>query len=640
MTKNLRTLIKGTYVFRLLLYVIVFTPFISIAQVKFSAVCPNKRIGKNEYLQIQYLVENASNVEQIEPPSFKDFLVVSGPNQQSSMSDINGAIKQYVSIEFILKPNRPGNYMLPPATAKVNGKTFLSNSLSVQVTNKSSVSTLGGTSVSPFGNIMADVLPAPSVHQYDDYILHKGEDLREKIKKNLFVRLEVNKPTCYVGEPIVATYKLYTRLKSESSLIKTPSFNGFSVSEMEMPDSYSTTTEKYNGRDYTVYVLRKVQLYPLQAGSIDLDAIEVENNITFIKAEYADSKKGDIFYDMLHEFVDAATPAEGIENQKITIQSKPQTIIVKPLPAINQPKDFKGAVGTFKINVAVEKNKLTTDEAGNLTVSISGGGNMEMINAPDIVWPQGIEAFEPKSSESLDKSTVPLRGEKKFSYPFTVSKPGKYTIPAINFSYFDVTAQNYKTLATTPLTITVKRGFGLTPAFANQIKRLTGNKPGASGKFLNWGFLFSIAAFVIVGLLALFMRKRGKKTSDLTARDSIIKQPVQPASAEAMQVPLNPLSEAKAMLLTDNENFYSTLNNCLRKYLAGKLNFPEKELTKKKINELLGKHNVGLSTTLMLSSLLENIEVNLYAPVSSAYQRHDVYARASEVISLLDKQVT
>ena len=98
--------------------------------------------------------------------------------------------------------------------------------------------------------------------------------------------------------------------------------------------------------------------------------------------------------------------------------------------------------------------------------------------------------------------------------------------------------------------------------------------------------------------------------------------------------------EAEEILLENNAyRFYPVINSCLRKYLALKLNFPEKELSKKNLNELLDKSNVGVGTTLMLTSLLENIELNLYAPLSPANQMQEVYEKASEVVSLLDKQM-
>src|SRR5438105_1202396 len=122
---------KNIFSFSLFFYLGFQITIDAVAQVKFSAVCPNKQIGKNEYLQVQYIVENASNVEQIIPPSFKNFSIVSGPNQSSGMSNINGNIKQYIALEYILKPLRTGNFTLDPATAKADGKILRSNSLAI-----------------------------------------------------------------------------------------------------------------------------------------------------------------------------------------------------------------------------------------------------------------------------------------------------------------------------------------------------------------------------------------------------------------------------------------------------------------------------------------------------------------------------
>lgn len=158
---------------------------IAFAQVKFSAVCPDKKISKNEYLRVQFIVENATNVQQIVPPSFKNFSIVSGPSHQSGMSTINGNIKQYIAIEFILKPRRHGTFTLGSATAKADGKTLRSNTLSVEVSNYSPKNSSGGASFSPFGNSMRDASPPP-LHQFDEYILRKNENLQEKIKKSFY----------------------------------------------------------------------------------------------------------------------------------------------------------------------------------------------------------------------------------------------------------------------------------------------------------------------------------------------------------------------------------------------------------------------------------------------------------------------
>jgi len=643
MNKILRSgICKSNFSFLWFLYFVFQINSNAVAQVKFSAVCPNKQIGKNEYLQVQYIVENASNVEQIAPPSFKNFSIVSGPNQQSGMSNINGNVSQFIALEYILKPQRIGNFTFDPGTAVVDGKTLRSNSLAIVVSNKSSGTSPGATTFSPFSSILPDPVAAPRMRQFDDYILHRGENIPEKIKKNLFVNVSVNKNTCYVGEPIVASYKLYTRLNSESNIIKSPSFNGFSVSEMELPDNYTLGTEKFNGKEYKVYTLRKVQLYPLQSGTVELEPIEVENRVTFLKEEYANSQKGDMFYDMLRQFANATVPGDAIEEQKITLQSKPLSIVVNPLPELNKPKEFKGAVGDFVITAEVQKNNMTTDEAGSFIISISGSGNMQMINEPSILWPEGIEVFEPKLSENIEKVTVPLKGRKIFNYPFTVSKAGKYLIPSITFSYFDVTTQSYKTASTKPVNVIVKKGHGIRPLIAGHLINVDKPRPETlEDKIFALRWLLPGAFLALVILLFWFIKKTNRK--NIVAVKIIKEETNTVEKAEEIvepEIPKNPLREVEEILLENNANsFYPVINSCLRKYLALKLNFPERELNKKNLNELLDKHNVGVGTALMLTSLLENIEVNLYAPLSPVNQMQEVYEKASEVVSLLDKQV-
>ncbi|MGH2566650.1 MAG: BatD family protein, partial [Ginsengibacter sp.] len=335
------------------------------------------------------------------PPTFKNFSVVSGPNQESGMTSINGKVDQYVSVSFVLKPNSPGSFTIGPATAKADGKEFKSNPLNVQVTNSTtptpsnpnnsanSLSAFGGRF--PFPNLNFDFPTEPVTHQFDDYILKKGENVNDKVKKNLFIRLDVSKTRCYVDEPIVASYKLYTRLRSESTITDAPSFNGFSVSEMELNNNNSARTEKYNGRDFNVYTLRKVQLYPLQPGTITLDPVVADNKVTFIKAEYAGSQRGDMFFDMMQNFADATSPQDAVIEQHVTLKSKPVEITVKPLPDENKPADFKGSVGDFTIQSYLQKNNITTDDAGNLKIVISGSGNIQLINAPKISWPQSMD---------------------------------------------------------------------------------------------------------------------------------------------------------------------------------------------------------------------------------------------------------
>lgn len=206
--------------------------------------------------------------------------------------------------------------------------------------------------------------PAPRTVNRD-FILKKGEDPQEKIHRNIRSTLEVDRKTCYVGEPVAATYKLYTRLKSESNMVKNPSFNGFSVIDLQQVDNTNYQVEKKTGGNI-MYVIRKVQLYPLLPGELELGAAEIENNVRFIKAEFI-NQRPDIYNEAMADFSDAMIPPEGMELQRVTLQNKPVIISVKPLPETNKPAGFKGAVGNFTIETKrwVEKNNFSTDDGGS-----------------------------------------------------------------------------------------------------------------------------------------------------------------------------------------------------------------------------------------------------------------------------------
>jgi BatD DUF11 like domain len=614
----------------------------SFAQATFTVVCPQKKIGKNDVLQVQFMVNNASNVEAINPPSFKNFSIISGPNQQSGMSDINGKVNQYVAISYYLKPNAIGKFTIGPASAKADGKDFRSSPLNVEVTNASS-STSGSSNsmagaLSPFGNMNLDFSPEPARPQFDDYILKKGQNITDKVKKNLFVKLDVSKTSCFVGEPIIAAYKLYTRLRSESTITDAPSFDGFSVSDLDLNQNNSSTVEKYNGRDYNVYTLRKVQLYPLQAGTIALDPVVADNKVTFIKAEYADGQKGDMYLDMLQNFANATSPKDAVIEQQVTLQSKPVDIVVKPLPAENKPADFKGAVGSFTIDASLQKDNITTSDAGTLKIVIEGAGNIQLINAPKINWPEGIDGYEAKVTDGVDKFSVPMKGRKTFILPFTISKKGNYTIAPVSFSYFDPSSATYKTLSTQPLVVYVTPGSG--NSSSPYLKNKFVQNPDDNDVIANYGVYFVAALALVLILFFLFYLRNNNKRKK-AAKEKDTEEPEEELEmAEAFVIPESPLKLAHEKLVEGNSiGFYSVLDASFKKYLAWKFKVPAEELTKKRLIEELDKCNVGLGTSLRLSSLMEHIELNLYAPPPDTNQLREVYEKALEVVSLLDKQV-
>lgn len=609
------------------------------SQTKFYTICPEKTIGLNDLLQIQFKIENAENVETIIPPTFKNFEIVNGPNQESGVSIINGNRSQYISIGFFLKPKALGKFTIGAAKARADGKDFTSSAITVEVLKETPVSAPSnqGNSSSPFSQFNFDVpSPAPT-EQFNDYILKEGENIDDKIKKNIFLKLEVNKRECFVGEPIVASYKLYTRLNSESTITDAPSFNGFSVSDFNV--SQGGSIETLNGRKYNVYVLRKVQLYPLQSGDVVLSPVVADNKITFLKGEYARSRYGSSFYDMLEDFANNTADANTVITKQVSLKSAPETIHVKALPITNKPDNFKGAVGNFKITAALKNSSITTDDAGNLQVTISGSGNIQLINSPEIKWPEGIEFFDATVADDINKTSNPMSGSKVFTFPFVVSKEGNYTIDSISFSYFDPETSEYKIIKTKSVGLTVTKGNGISKS------SLITKKPEVESSFFSNNKWKIITGFVVVLMLIFFFYRPKNKKDE--SKPEIVKSKeiddfqnneteVQPK----FEIPENVLLAAHERLVAqDSQNFYPVLHTSLKKYLAGKIKISPDEITRKRINEELDHCNVGLNTCRMVNELFDEIELNLYAKPDEANRLNAVFEKASEVVSLLDKQV-
>jgi len=627
----MRTVLQRIFFLLLLL-----TGSIARSQVKFSATISPGQINKNDVAELRLVVENAIDVQQILAPQLKNFIIVSGPNQETGMSMVNGDVKKYTALSYVLRPRAPGNFIIPPAIARADGKEMRSNPVSLQVSNTAGTANRGTpVNVSPFTGMdpFEDTRPANS---YRDDILRKGEDPADKIKKNILVRVETDKSSCFVGEPVVATYKLYTRLKSESNLIKNPSFNGFSVIDLQKPDNVNYSIEKLNGREYNVYIIRKAQLYPLQPGTLELEPAEIENNVRFIREEYAG--RNDMPGDLFRDFTDATVPAEGTEDHKLTLQSNPLSVLVKPLPEAGKPAGFKGAVGNFAVEGKVQKNNFTTDDAGLFTLIISGTGNLQLVNTPEVNWPQGTDGFEPKTTDDLFKTTVPVSGRKIIEFPFTVSIPGAYSIPPIAFSFFDPKEARYKTVTTSPVNFTVTKGTGK-PVNNTAIENENRKDSFLSRFFSNRLRVVGLIAFIIICALVYWLKRENKK--DRTIREAALAENFAGAAEEAREevftFPENPLAAAAESLEKGRgDAFYAVLNQSLKNYLSQKLRIPLEDLNKKAISEKLDSKGIPNTISLQLNALMDQIEWKLYTPHAENEQMQEIFQQANELVQLLN----
>ncbi len=605
---------------------------LALAQVSFHSSIYPPKINKDDYATLKLTVDNASDIQSILPPSLKKFRIISGPNQESGMSNINGVVKQYISLSFVLQPLQPGTIEIGTATAVVNGKKL--NSSSVTLTVKNARSGNNNAQANNNTNPFAGANPFEeerSNNDYSDYILHKNENIVEKINKNMQMRLVTDKTSCYVGEPIVAAYKLYTRLKSDSKLTKNPSFNGFSVIDLQQPSVTGFTQEKLNGKAYNVYTIRKAQLYPLQAGKIELESASLENNLQFIKEESLQQQgvRGNLFDDFL-------MPQGETVNQTVTLNSKPISIEVKPLPEAGKPATFTGAVGEFLIDKKTDKTTFNTDETGKLYIIISGAGNLQLINAPEIKWPAGIDGFEPGVNDKYNNTSVPLRGDKIFEYSFSAQSPGNYTIPPVSFSFFNPGTETYKTITTKAIPLKILKG-NMTKYFAGPGLQ-TSTEPQQATNWLKVKLLIAaMAGLLAFGLIIWFTKRKSRLKQAGEIQVENVSEEMDTFISNATYNQLNPLEKTEACL--DSEvcfEFYALLNKELKTFLAAKFSLNEPEINSRKIINAMDKSGIENSTILQLQQLLQDIEWMLYTPFERNEKMNEVYFRAQEIIQSIN----
>ncbi len=568
-----------------------------------------KIIGKEDVLQVEYVADNVT-IDQFNLPRFVNWTIVSGPNVSSSKIVSGSTVKEQTIYSVMLQPQRTGTIIIPAASALINNKPQRSNEVSVQVRDVSHVGGQPSSSNQPSPSLF-DLPPTPGAVSPNQY-LQKGENAVDKIKHNIFVRLEVSKQTCYAGEPVMATYKLCTRLKSKSKVVKQPTFSGCTVVELT-PSYQEQHIEKINGQEYNVFVIRRVQLIPLNAGQLTLPSTAVENDVSFYKA----GKGAD--YDVFGN-------ARGeTEDEVVTMENKSAVITIKPLPPYTGSDPFSGAVGNFNIELRAAEPTFSTNGTNHLFFLVEGTGNLQPVKSPVINWPKGIEAFESTINEETDKESSPPVSRKVFTIPFVADKMGNYVLPPVPFTYFDPGTEKYVTKATQSFL------FKVMPGSKNSI--INKVMPDNLGDFDQRLFVILGAALlaVIIGIAWY----SGTRRSKLPPEIKLAEKDKENEAAESVSPARKPdggefLYKIHGLLPDENtSSFYKQLGKNLDGYLFHKF-----KIQPSQINDFAEQH-LTLSPLLhQLKMLMKNCTLGMYTPV---FRMEEALQHRLEAIDVLEK---
>jgi hypothetical protein len=566
--------------------------FSGFAQVEFKTIVPQHPVVPGESFQVQYIVENADEISNFSPPQFSGFRVVSGPNTY------DGSNSSYKNLVITLVAIKEGKFKIHGASCLINGKLLKSNDVILQVI------ALKGTGES-------------------SYFLAPGEDPEKKIRENLFLKLVIDKQACFIGEPLVATFKLYSRLQSKSDVIKNPGFYGFGVCDMLNVNDKVQSQEKLKGHWFDVHTIRKVQLYPLQAGIFTIDAMEIENRIEFSRSIVNKKTEQEISENMYNnESTDKHV--ENAEVYEMNVKTDPVNVKVKSLPVRNTTDPFAGAVGNFSIKALVEKDTILKNEENSLVIDINGAGNFQKISAPVVNWPQAIEAFDPSIIDNLDKQQVPLTGQRKFKYIFLSNKPGWYTIPAISFSFFDLKTKTYKNVSTRPHAIFVssksKKDRSL---LAAPISTISNSRPAL------W---FSVVSLLVLisGLLTWFITKKEKTRAKVEQKEKTNEELSQLIVIDDL------LKPAESALTGNDKIFFKTLNQAVWNYFSQRFQLSGSQMNKSDLANVLTAKGIKSSTADEMIKLMQESESGVYIDVEIGLNKRELFENTKQILKEIE----
>jgi len=610
---------------KLILIFLIALPGLLIAQdISFYAQAP-----KQVYIGQQFQLTFTINAEgsNFMSPEIKNFDILSGPMTSSGQNimNINGKLEysSSMSFTFILGANKAGTFTIPQALITVKGKRYMSNSATVVVLNQNPRSAQQNPNTNqPQGKEQAPV--------------------KDDIGNDVYLKAVVDKNNPYQGELIIVTFKLYTptnRLQIDVPE-KIPSYPGFWAQDLlKDATQYPQYTESFNGKKYIVAELRKAALYPQKSGVLTIDQL-VQNVIYQVKVKARNPLADDPFFSndpFFKNFMDDSFLGNEYQNVKKSLHSNPITVNVKPLPAANRPLDFTGAVGQFSMRAQVDRSEVNTNDGITLKVSITGTGNLNLIEKPAINFPPDFEVYEPKIIDNFSNKGG-TSGTRTYEYLIIPRTSGDFSIDPIQFAYFNPQHRDYTVLSSQKFNLKVHKGSGSAAEataqgdvryLGNDIRylmepplyiRISGNS--LYGKLIYWILLGLPVLGFLIFLLLHQRNSRLKGDAKLMQRK------------KATRIAVKRLLKAKKLLDSEQHDaFHEEIAFALWGYISHKFNIPMSLLSLDTAREQLEMRNVDSSLTEQFMTTLNDCNFARYAPAGKALNMQQLYDLAIKTIT-------
>lgn len=553
---------------------------------------------------IEYIVENAGN-GQFVPPNFDQFTVVSGPNSYSSMQWINGKTSSIKRFTYSLVPKKTGNLTLHSAGYQTSKTRLKAPNVPVKVTGRlaqrpNGLNKTPKTDIAPDDSIAAAQLP------------------------DVFYKIEVDTDKVYVGEQLTAYYVLYSSNGiTNYSSINAPAQTGFWVEDIT-PSRINSANAVFGNRIFQKYVIKKFALFPQRSGTLEIDNMKLE---VAVRQAVGNQRQRRSFF-------------QHYSTKNIEVECPVKTITVLPLPE-GAPEGFKGAVGSYKLNVRPSSKTCTLGESIDLNIGVLGNGNLKLIEAVEIPESDDYEVYDPTTTENIRAEEDLVLGTKTFEYAIIPKKTGEVEIPPLRLSYFNPRSKRYEVKESPRTVITVVPGDGTQGVVMDEpeeevgllgikteIQKLSTRKRSAF-PYVLLGGLF-VLPFLLMPMVVMRKRKADEASKDVVG----IRR------SRASKVAQERLSTAKSLIgRKEKKAFYNEITKTIEGYCGDKFNMPASSLSKEVIVDQLQEKAIPESLIGRLKAVMEYCEMVLFAPVADADNLQKTYDETLEVISAIESSL-
>ncbi len=398
-----------------------------------TAVLSNSEIVVGETVELQIKVTGPGDARPPEEISL-DGLEIHATGQSRQFEIHNFATSSSVTYNYTILPLRAGRFTIPPQTVRAGGNLLKTPELTLNVADSPS---------RPSGVRPSRGTQTQSV---------RASDL-------VFAELIVPQKTAYVGEIVPVQIRMGFDPRVRPRLIEPPEITGQGFTAQKLQES-GQSSETINGRPYDV-VTYKTAIAAARAGKFEVGPVKAKAQVLVPRPRSAPRSRSRSPFDLFElddPFSDPffSNPFAQIgERREIEIKSEPMALEVKPLPP-KAPTSFSGAIGNFTMTTDAKPNSVQVGDPITVTAAISGRGNFDRVNAPVVEDDRGWHKYPPSSKFKQDDE-VGISGTKTFE---TVLSPNekKQSLLLLAFSYFDPVKEQYVTVRSEPIAISVQGG--------------------------------------------------------------------------------------------------------------------------------------------------------------------------------------